>query len=178
LIASLLNMCFIQQCADPYTTFEEFSGHCSISASKILKCRLPIGILPWQWWRFQVPHICDIGKDGSASPSGLQQMGSVILESLSEGSRNWSQSSLWIKSSRIVLGLISNPSSGSCLAYHQKNIPFARNSSVSLDGLRQSDQRHLGGGLLSARRQYNASRCVSPSNRCFTVSSRSVGLLF
>jgi hypothetical protein len=27
LIASLLNMCFIQECADPYTSFEEFSGH-------------------------------------------------------------------------------------------------------------------------------------------------------
>ena len=65
------------------------------------------------------------------------------------------------------------------LTHHQqKNIPFGRNGSVRVDALRQSRQRHPGGGLLRARRQYNASRCISSSDRCFTVSSRSVGLLF
>ena len=59
-----------------------------------------------------------------------------------------------------------------------KKIPFGRNGSVRVDALRQSRQRHPGGGLLRARRQYNASRCISPFDRCFTVSSRSVGLLF
>jgi hypothetical protein len=62
--------------------------------------------------------------------------------------------------------------------HQQKNIPFGRNGSVRVDALRQSRQRHPGGGLLRARRQYNVSRCISPSNHCFTVSSRSVGLLF
>jgi hypothetical protein len=64
-----------------------------------------------------------------------------------------------------------------CLSHQQKNIPFGRNGSVRVDALRQSSQRHPGGGLLCARRQYNVSRCISPSDRCFTVSSRSVGLL-
>jgi len=37
---------------------------------------------------------------------------------------------------------------------------------------------HPGGRLLRARRQYHVSRCISPSDRRFAVSSRSVGLQF
>ena len=62
--------------------------------------------------------------------------------------------------------------------HQQKNILFGRNGSVRVDALHQSCQRHPGGGLLHAQRQYNASRCISLSDRCFTLSSRSVGLLF
>jgi hypothetical protein len=62
---------------------------------------------------------------------------------------------------------------------HQQNIiPSRRNGSVRVDALRQRRQRHPGGGLLRARRQFNASHSISPSDRCFTVSSRSVGFLF
>jgi hypothetical protein len=53
-----------------------------------------------------------------------------------------------------------------------------KNISVWADSLRQSGQRHPGGKLLRARRQYHASSCISPSDRHFAVSSRSVGLLF
>jgi hypothetical protein len=60
----------------------------------------------------------------------------------------------------------------------KKTFPSGRNGCVRVDALRQSCQRHPGGGLLRARRQYDASRCISPSNRRFTVSSRSVGLLY
>jgi hypothetical protein len=72
------------------------------------------------------------------------------------------------------------PSSfGIFVALHQQKIfPSGRNGSVRVDALRQSRQRHPGGGLLRARPQYHASRCISPSDRCFTVSSCSVGLLF
>jgi hypothetical protein len=49
--------------------------------------------------------------------------------------------------------------------------------SVWAEWLGQSHQRHPGVSLLCAQHQYNASRCISPSNRCFIVSSRSVGLL-
>jgi len=62
--------------------------------------------------------------------------------------------------------------------HQQKTFPSGRNGSVRVDALRQSRQRHPGGGLLRARRQYHASRCTSPSDRCVAVSSRSVGLLF
>jgi len=62
--------------------------------------------------------------------------------------------------------------------HQQKIFPSGRNGSVRVDALRQSRQRHPSGGLLRARRQFNASRSISPSDRCFTVSSRSVGLLF
>jgi hypothetical protein len=62
--------------------------------------------------------------------------------------------------------------------HQQKIFPSGRNGSVRVDALRQSRQRHPGGGLLRARRQFNASRSISPSDRCFTVSSDSVGLLF
>jgi len=62
--------------------------------------------------------------------------------------------------------------------HQQKTFPSGRNGSVRVDALRQSRQRHHGGGLLRARRQYHPSRCISPSDRCFAVSSRSVGLLF
>jgi hypothetical protein len=62
---------------------------------------------------------------------------------------------------------------------HQpKTFPSGRNGCVRVDALRQSRQRHPGGGLLRARRQYHASRCIYPSDRRFAVSSRSVGLLF
>jgi len=60
----------------------------------------------------------------------------------------------------------------------QKTFPSGRNGSVRVDALRQSRWRHPGGGLLRARRQYHASRCISPSDRRFAVSSRSVGLIF
>jgi hypothetical protein len=43
--------------------------------------------------------------------------------------------------------------------------------SVRADWLRQSCQRHPGGGLLLAQSRYYASRCISPSDRCFAVSS-------
>jgi len=59
----------------------------------------------------------------------------------------------------------------------QKTFPSGRNDSVKVDALCQSRQRHPGGGLLHARRECHASRCILPSERCFTVSSRSVGLL-
>jgi hypothetical protein len=62
--------------------------------------------------------------------------------------------------------------------HQQKNIPFGRNSSVRMDALSERSQRHPGGRLLRARCQYNASCCISPSDRCFTFSSHSVGLLF
>jgi hypothetical protein len=63
--------------------------------------------------------------------------------------------------------------------FHQQQI-FAsgRNGCVGVDTLRQSSQRHPGGGILCARRQFNTSDSISPSDRCFNVSSRSVGLLF
>ena len=87
--------------------------------------------------------------------------------------------------STISMGSISAPQ---CLPFggihidfqqHQhKTFPSGRNGCVRVDALRQSRQRHPGGGLLRARRQYNASRCISPSDRRFAVSSRSVGLLF
>jgi len=62
--------------------------------------------------------------------------------------------------------------------HQQKIFASGRNGSVRVDALRESRQRHPGGGLLRARPQYHALRCISPSNRCFTMSSCSVGLLF
>jgi len=56
-------------------------------------------------------------------------------------------------------------------AHQQKTFPSGRNGSVRVDALRQSHQRHPGGGLLRTRRQYHASRCTSPSDRSFAVSS-------
>jgi hypothetical protein len=70
------------------------------------------------------------------------------------------------------------PIADSMILHHQKIIPSGRNGSVRVDAVRQNRQRHPGGGLLRARHQYHASRCISPSHRSFTVSSRSVGLLF
>ena len=64
------------------------------------------------------------------------------------------------------------------LSHEQKIFPSGRNGSIRGDALPQSRQRHPGGGLLRARCQFNASRSISPSDCCFTVSSRSVGLLF
>jgi len=56
-------------------------------------------------------------------------------------------------------------------SHQQKTFPSGQNGSVRVDALRQSHQRHPGGGLLRARRQYHASRCTSPSDRSFAVSS-------
>jgi hypothetical protein len=62
---------------------------------------------------------------------------------------------------------------------HQHKIfPSGWNDSVRVDAVRQSRQRHPGGGVVRARPQYHTSRCIWPSHRSFTVSSRSVGLLF
>jgi len=62
--------------------------------------------------------------------------------------------------------------------HQQKTFPCGRTGCVRVDALRQSRQRHPGGGILGARRQYHALSCISPSDRRFAVSSRSVGLLF
>jgi len=51
----------------------------------------------------------------------------------------------------------------------------AKKYSVRVEWLRQ---RHPGGRLLRARRQYTVSHCRSPSDHCFSVSSCSVGLQF
>ena len=91
---------------------------------------------------------------------------------------------LWILAwSSLLLGITLNMHlHGNCIytadlmrLHQQKNISFGWNSSVRVDVLRHSSQRHPGGGLLHARRQYNVSRCISPSDRYFTVLLRSVG---
>jgi len=64
------------------------------------------------------------------------------------------------------------------LLHQQKTFPSGRNGSVGVDALHHSCQSHPGGGSLRGRRQYHASRCISPSDRRFAVASRSVGLLF
>jgi len=63
------------------------------------------------------------------------------------------------------------------IIHQQKTFRSGRSGSVRVDALRQSRQTHPGGRLLRARRQYDASRCISPSDRDFAVSSRSVGVL-
>jgi len=97
-------------------------------------------------------------------------MGEIIM-------RNWDLREISVRvnlPSRIWQGRVPNRR----VIHQQKIFPSRRNGSVRVDALRQSRQRHRGGGLLSARRQYHASRCISPSDRSFAVSSRSVGLLF
>jgi len=60
--------------------------------------------------------------------------------------------------------------------HQQKTCPSGRNGSVRVDGLSQCRQRHPGGGLHRALRQYHSLRCISPFDRRFAVSSRFVGL--
>jgi len=62
--------------------------------------------------------------------------------------------------------------------HQQKTFPSGLNCSIGVDALHQSRQRHPGGGLLRTRHQYHMSHCISPSDRLYAVSSRSVGLLF
>jgi len=61
--------------------------------------------------------------------------------------------------------------------HQQKTFPLGRNGSVRVDELHQGRQRHPGGGLPRAQRQYHGSHCISPSDHCVAVSSRSVSLL-
>jgi len=63
------------------------------------------------------------------------------------------------------------------ISHQQKKILSGRDGSGRGDPLRQSHQRHPGGGLLCAWHLSRASHCISPYHRGFTVSSRSVGLL-
>ena len=51
--------------------------------------------------------------------------------------------------------------------HQQKTFLSGRTGCVRVDALRQSRQRHTGGGSLRARRQYHASSCISPSDRRF-----------
>jgi len=59
------------------------------------------------------------------------------------------------------------------MEHQQKTFPSEWNGSVRVDALRQSRQRHPGGGLLRAWRQYHASRCISPSDLRFFSLCRS-----
>jgi hypothetical protein len=54
--------------------------------------------------------------------------------------------------------------------HQQKTFPSRRNGCIRLDALRQSRQRHPGGGLLRTWCQCDASRCISPFDRRFAVS--------
>jgi len=45
------------------------------------------------------------------------------------------------------------------------------NGPVRVDALRQRRQRHPGGGILRAGRQYHASHCTLPPDRSFAISS-------
>jgi len=69
-----------------------------------------------------------------------------------------------------------NPKAYRTTIHQQKTFPSRRNGSVRVNVLRQSCQRNPGGGFLRARHQYNVSHSISPSDRRFIVSSRSVGL--
>ena len=62
--------------------------------------------------------------------------------------------------------------------HQQKTFPSGQYGSVRVDALRQSRQRHPGFGLLIARCQCHESHCISPSDCCFAISSRSVSLQF
>ena len=64
------------------------------------------------------------------------------------------------------------------LPHQQKSSPSGRNGCVIVHALHQSCQRHLGCRVLCTRCEYHASLSISCSDRCFTFSSRSVGLLF
>ena len=46
------------------------------------------------------------------------------------------------------------------MPHQQQTIPSGRNRCIRVDALSQSRQRHPGGSLLHARRQYNASCCI------------------
>ena len=59
------------------------------------------------------------------------------------------------------------------LPHQQKTFLSGRNCSVRVDPLHQSRQRHPGGRLLCARRQYYASRCIPPSDLRFFSLCRS-----
>jgi len=84
------------------------------------------------------------------------------------GSPNWASAIMWIYSWLVFEDCRKYPWS---IAHQQKTFPSGRNGSVRVDALRQSHQRHPSGWLLRARRQYHASRCTSPSDRSFAVSS-------
>jgi len=58
----------------------------------------------------------------------------------------------------------------------QKTFLSRRNGCIRVDSLGQSCQRHPGGGLLRARREYHALHCISPSDLGFAISSGSVCL--
>jgi len=75
-----------------------------------------------------------------------------------------------------ISGLL--PVSDGIYLHQQKIVPSRRNGSIGVKTVRQSRQRHPSGGLLRTRRQFNGSHSISPSNCCFTSSSRPVGLLF
>jgi hypothetical protein len=77
----------------------------------------------------------------------------------------------------IEQGKLSKDDETSCV-HQQKILPSGQNGSVRVEALRLSRQRHPGSGLLHAWHQYHASCCILLSNRRFTISSRSVGLLF
>jgi hypothetical protein len=62
--------------------------------------------------------------------------------------------------------------------HQQKTIPSGRTGCIRVDALGQSRQRHLSGRIIRDRRQYHALSAISPSDRRFAVSSRSIGLLF
>jgi len=67
---------------------------------------------------------------------------------------------------------------GHCGRHQQKTFPSGRHGSVGVDAHRQSRQRHPGGGLLRAWCPDHGSHHISPSDRHFTVSSRSLDLIF
>jgi len=99
-------------------------------------------------------------------PVIIPQLHSILVNHAFPGCTTLLLLKSWVPSFAVVVEV-------SCQdrAHQQKTYPSGRNGSVRVDALHQSRQRHPGGGLLRARRQYHASRCTSPSDRSFAVSS-------
>jgi hypothetical protein len=81
------------------------------------------------------------------------------------------------KSSTSWCSVDSSSCPGLSFGSHQQNIfPSRHNSSVRVDTLCHSRQRHPSGSFLCDWPQYLLLGCISPSDRCFTGSSRCPGL--
>jgi len=116
LIAAVLMLCLMHQCADQYSSSQGNGDHRVTSLLKISKYSLLLGLRARPLSKCSVPWICVQTGGCSGSRHAFSLSASELLESSSQWWRTGLGCSSWKNGCRIVSCLIAKPSYGTCLA--------------------------------------------------------------
>jgi len=163
---------FLSECA-----IYKHSSKCSSETQSTFHCAVE---LPNTHWRDTIYSLLRLWKYQLRCLVAYALSGRVVaIPNIMHPIINWYMVTPQTSSSRYLFWSFITLGAANGQDWHQQKIFLSvQNDSVGVDALCQSHERHPGGGLLRTWHQFNLWSSISPSNRCFNVSSCSVGLLF